>query len=1027
MRMLCTTRFPLLYLFIFLCLSSTFTQRVAAKNMIRCVERERQALLDFKHGLVDDYGILSSWGSGECCNWWGVHCNNNTGHVTMLDLHAPLNIYGDPLEQLKVQKVSPSILELKHLNYLDLSYNDFQGNRIPEFIGSFKRLRVLSLMEAKFTGTIPPQLGNLTNLRILNITGSHLKIKNLEWLSLLSSLRSIDFSYVHFDSTGWPETSVSLSRFLEVLQFSNCGLSGALPFSLNSSSSSPFLSVVDLSENSLTSSSSVFHLLQNASKQLTIIDLSRNNFVGPIPDAFGHMIYLEHLDLFGNSFTNGIPQSFRNLTHLQILSLGYNQLNEPIAELFEKLSEGAAKKSLQTLDLSMNKLIGGLPTDINTRFPSLRELKAHENQLNGSFPLGSGLPSSLEYLDLSGNKIRGLFQDMKCFGEECDLMYLNLSNNQITGQFPDILHFSSLRAVDLSKNQLQGSLPETIGKLSKLQTLKVSSNSLKGIVIEAHFSNLTNLQVLDLSFNLGLSFNLSGNWIPPFQLHIISLANCRMGPQFPKWLQTQSDVLKLDISFGGISDIIPDWFWNFSMSYHTLNLSYNKIGGRFPSLPINFSFPRVIDLSSNNFSGTISIHPRRVSLLHLSNNKFVGSISFLCSITHVHTYSIDLSYNQFSGEIPDCWTNNSLSNLLILNLRNNHFFGKIPPSLGSQSSLQSLHLGNNNLTGELPSSLQNCTSLRVMCVGGNKFRGKIPSWIGKFLTNLVIVSLRHNKFYGIIPSSICHLKSIHILDLSGNKLIGQIPQCFNNFTYMMQTISSIGSTILDLNVSIFSTSDLYVDKIMIQWKNKEWEYGQILQFLKIIDLSKNQLIGDIPKEFSALKGLISLNLSNNHLTGKIFQTIYQMENLEVLDLSMNQLSGEIPKGLARLNFLAVLNLSNNFLSGKIPIGTQLQTFNASSYAGNIGLCGDPLPKCSTGIPPRSENNAYQGGDSFLDQGFYISMVLGFSLSFWGIVITLMLKDSWRLAYYGFLNQVKDWVYVKVKIYLAWLQQKIRRI
>nr|GMC99877.1 receptor-like protein 12 [Ipomoea batatas] len=868
-----TTLSPLLYLLIFLCLSSAFTQRVAAKNMIRCVERERQALLDFKHGLVDDYGVLSSWGSDECCNWWGVYCNNNTGHVTVLDLHAPLDDYGHPLEQLRVHKVSPSILDLKHLNYLDLSYNDFQGSRIPEFIGSFKRLRVLSLMEARFTGTIPSQLGNLTNLRIL--------------------------------------------------------------------------------------------------------------------------------------------------------SLGDNQLNEPIAELFEKLSEGA-RKSLQTLDLSMNKLIGEFPTDINTRFSSLRELKAHENQLNGSFPLGSGLPSSLEYLDLSGNKIRGLFQDMKYFGEECDLMYLNLSNNQIAGQFPDLLHFSSLRMVDFSKNQLQGGLPESIGKLSKLKTLKVSSNSLKGVVIEAHFSNLTNLQVLDLSFNLGLSFNLSGNWIPPFQLHIISLVNCRMGPQFPKWLQTQSDVLKLDISFGGISDIIPDWFWNFSMSYHTLNLSYNQIGGRFPSLPTNFSFARVTDLSSNNFSGSISIHPRGVSLLHLSNNKFVGSISFLCSITHMYTYSIDLSYNQFSGEIPDCW-NNSLFNLLILNLKNNHFFGKIPPSLGSQSSLQSLHLGNNYLIGELPSSLQNCTSLRVMCVGGNNFTGKIPSWIGKFLTNLVIVSLRHNKFYGIIPSSICHLKSVHILDLSGNKLIGQIPQCFNNFTYMMQTISSIGDTILDLNVSLFSRSVLYMDKIMIQWKNKEWEYGQILQFLKIIDLSKNQLVGDIPKEFSALKGLVSLNLSNNHLTGKIFQTIYQMEKLEVLDLSMNQLSGEIPIGLARLNFLDVLNLSNNFLSGKIPIGTQLQTFNASSYAGNIGLCGDPLPKCSTNITSHGKNNDYQEGDIFLDQGFYISMVLGFSLSFWGIVVTLMLKDSWRSAYYGFLNDVKDWAYVKVKIYLTRLQRKVRRI
>nr|GMD97982.1 ADP-ribosylation factor 2 [Ipomoea batatas] len=153
----------------------------------------------------------------------------------------------------------------------------------------------------------------------------------------------------------------------------------------------------------------------------------------------------------------------------------------------------------------------------------------------------------------------------------------------------------------------------------------------------------------------------------------------------------------------------------------------------------------------------------------------------------------------------------------------------------------------------------------------------------------------------------------------------------------------------------------------------------------------------------------------------------KMDHLEVLDLSRNKLSGEIPIGLARLNYLAVLDLSSNFLSGKIPIGTQLQSFNASSYAGNIGLCGDPLPKCSANIPPQNKDNDFQEYDSFLNREFYISMVLGFSFCFWGIVVTLVLKDSWRIAYYEFLNDVKDWLYVRMKIYLVKMQRKLRRI
>ncbi|XP_031126943.1 receptor-like protein EIX1 [Ipomoea triloba] len=1061
--------------------------------MIRCIERERLALLDFKHGLVNDYGVLFSWGSDdECCNWWGVNCNNNTDHVTMLDLNTfKIDSY------LSGHKVSPSLLELKHLNYLDLSYNYFQGSPIPEFIGSFKRLRILSLMDAGFS--VSPSLLSLRNYSC------------------------------------------------------HCEVPESLPFSLNSSS--PFLSVVDFSYNYINTSS-VFHLLRNASKKLTTINLSGNYFADTIPDhAFGDMEFLESLYL-DSIFTDQIPKSFWNLTHLRILSMCDNQLNESIAELFQGLLKDSGK-SLQILDLSGSEFTGELPADINTRFTSLRELRAHDNQLNGS---NFRLPSSLEYLDLShnqitgqnpdlshalslrelhlsGNQITGQIPDLsdalslsvldlsdnqitrripnlshalslrelnlyrnqitgqipdlshalslrelrlsqnqitgqipalshalslevldlsenqitgqipdlshalslrvldlsenQITGQIPDLSHalsltvLDLSENQIIGQIPDLSHALSLKMLDLSENQLQGGLPETIWKLSMLNELYASSNSLEGVVTEAHFSNLTYLQVLDLSFNVALSFNVSSHWVPPFQLNSLLLANCKLGPQFPKWLQTQNKMIALDISSSHISDIIPYWFWNFS-NYEYLNLSYNKIGGRLPYLQ-NKSSLVVIDLSFNNFWGPIpiSINSNPFSMLHLSNNKFVGLISFLCSIIDAYTYSIDLSYNQLSGEIPNCW-NNSLSNLFILNLANNNFSGKVPYSLGSIPSLQSLHLRNNKFIGELPSSLQNCTSLRVMDFGGNEFVGKIPSWIGRSLTNLLIVSPRHNKFYGTVPSSICHLNSIQILDLSENILTGEIPHCFYNFTYFMKNSSSIGSTILSFTNITGRGQDFYIDNIWIQWKNQDREYTKQLGLLKSIDLSSNQLIGHIPEELSSLKGLISLNLSKNHLIGKIFPTIYQLEMLEVLDLSRNQLSGEIPIGLARLNYLAVLDLSSNFLSGKIPTGTQLQSFDASSYAGNIGLCGDPLPKCSSDVPPQNKDNDFQEDDSFLNREFYISMVLGFSFCFWGIVITLVLKDSWRIAYYEFLNDVKDWLYVKMKIYLVKMQRKLRR-
>ena len=92
---------------------------------MRCRENERKTLLEFKRGLVDDYGILSSWDSGEeeCCKWRGIKCSNRTGYIIVLDIH-------DWSENASVQvhlsgKVNPSFLKLKNLKYLNLGNNDF--------------------------------------------------------------------------------------------------------------------------------------------------------------------------------------------------------------------------------------------------------------------------------------------------------------------------------------------------------------------------------------------------------------------------------------------------------------------------------------------------------------------------------------------------------------------------------------------------------------------------------------------------------------------------------------------------------------------------------------------------------------------------------------------------------------------------------------------------------------------------------------------------------------------------------------
>ncbi|MED6129784.1 hypothetical protein PIB30_111463, partial [Stylosanthes scabra] len=306
---------------------------------------------------------------------------------------------------------------------------------------------------------------------------------------------------------------------------------------------------------------------------------------------------------------------------------------------------------------------------------------------------------------------------------------------------------------------------------------------------------------------------------------------------------------------------------------------------------------------------------------------------------------LDLSHNQLSGLIPDCWS--QFMSLDYLDLSYNNFSGKIPTSLGSLG-VQALRLRSNSLSEGIPSSMKNCTYLEILDMGENELSGHIPSWIGSTLKDLQMLSLQRNRFSGSLPSQICYLTSIQLLDLSSNNLSGQIPKCIKNFTLMAQETPQGVETYSHLHtITIGSeTAKHYFDAfVFTMWKGSEQLFvnGEFF-LLKGIDLSSNQFSGEIPAEIEDLHELIWLNLSRNNLTGEIPSKIGRLTSLEFLDLSRNQLSGEIPSSLTQIDRLAMLDVSHNRLSGTIPTGTQLQSFDASSYEDNLDLCGKPLEK-----------------------------------------------------------------------------------
>ncbi|KAK3008961.1 hypothetical protein RJ639_013378 [Escallonia herrerae] len=927
---------------------------VSVEAIPTSIEKEMAALVKFKESLNDTYRQLSSWIGEDFCKWKGVGCNNETGHVLMLDLRSIRGLGG---------QISPSLLDLKYLNSLDLSHNDFQGIPIPSFLGSLEQLIYLDLSRASFAGMVPPHLGNLSNLRHLDLSQSPYDnskkswAADLYWLPSLSSLEYLNMDYVNISlaTSHWLQ-AINMLPFLTELSLSGCYLTN-LPSSL-------------LPSLNLTS--------------LFVLDLSHNNFNSSMPQWFFNVSTLVDLELSYCSVKGLYPHVANgNFCGFRSLGLAGNDIRAEISEVVRGLA-GCTENSLEKLSLSSNRLSGQLPYSIGY-FKKLRSISLDGNLITGPIPASVGELSNLESLDLSSNKMNGSI--VETLGTLGELNYLDLRQNNWEGF--------------LWQNHLQG--------LSKLKTFMISSS---------------------LPSGKALVFNISHDWLPPFNLTFIGISHCDLGPKFPAWFESQTQLGMIFLTDLAISDTIPHWFWKLSSKVGMFDLFNNQLRGELPtSLP--FSSNTWVDLSSNGLEGPLPLWPN-VSYLNLANNLFSGSIP--ASIGHVMQtllaldlsgnfltgcipsslgkvkplYYLFLSNNQLTGKIHDEW--GSFQDLDTIDVSNNHFSGKIPTAICSLPFLSVLKVASSNLSGELSLSLKNCAKLGLLDLALNRFIGNIPSWIGESLTSLSVLRLRGNLFKGNIPQTLCHLSRLHFLDLAQNDLSGSIPACLGN----LSGFSSLAS----YNQQPLYLYTIPVIGLEVATKGTEVRYTLTLALINIMDFSSNNLTGEIPEEITSLSTLGTLNLSHYQLKGWIPHKVGGLHLLESLDLSCNHLSGQIPATMTSMTSLNHLNLSWNNFSGPIPSANQFLTFNDPSiYEGNPQLCGGPLStKCTApnvGDDDRSHANGYTDIDRYEKLGFYSSVASGFLAGFGGVCLSLLMNESWRHAYFRLTDRVQDWLVVVV--------------
>ncbi|KAL8029408.1 hypothetical protein ABFX02_14G223700 [Erythranthe guttata] len=803
-------------------------------------------------------------------------------------------------------------------------------------------------------------------------------------------------------ASSWQQVINTLPSLVE-LRFTYCSLDFSnAPLNNNITTS---LAILDISDQGKFRSFAIPSWIFRLSNLIYLL-LRGYSFYGPIPNI-SNSTKLQRIDLSFNNFNSTIPDWLYSLKDLEFLNLRGNYLQGTLSNGIANLT------SLNTLDLTTNHLSGEIPRGITANLCKMQSLDLSGNNFQGEISDWFGNMSdcflgSLEYLNLARNQLSGHLPAQ--FGEFKSHKSIGLDSNNLsipinTGKLPP------LESLYLDDNNLIGNLPESFGQLLNLKYLSIEDNKLEGVVSEIHFANLTKLEQFSASGN-HLTLNVSPDWVPPFEkIYLLALGSWDLGEggQIPTWIE-KLNLNNLDLSSTGISGIVPSWIWKIFY----LDLSHNQLHDNIPNL---ISDTRYIYLSSNRFTGSLPQVSADVSEIDLSNNSFSGGLShFLCEMNE--TYSTDflhLGGNQLSGEIPDCWMR--WSSLTYLNLGNNFLSGNIPNSIGFLKGLRSLNLNNNKIFGRLPFSLRNCTLLMKIDLGNNDLYGSIPSWMGTGIADLKFLILRSNKLSGEISLDICHLNSLQILDLSDNRFSGIIPRCVDNFTAM--------ATKRSLSQRMETYIWLFRDSASVVTKGSELKYDNTLALVTNIDLSNNNLSGGIPEELTSLVELRSLNLSGNHFAGLIPQSIGDIRQLESLDLSRNSLSGEMPNSFGGMSSLNYLNVSYNHLIGRIPESTQIRGFNASSFIGNDDLCGPPLTSnCSSSDGPKNREDNHESGDrsSSKIEWLYVFVSLGYAVGLSIFCTTLIFKKSWREAYFEFMEEM--WNKVYVYFYLKW--KKLRK-
>ncbi|CAJ1803242.1 unnamed protein product [Sphenostylis stenocarpa] len=823
------------------------------------------------------------WEGTDCCQWKRVECNATTGRVAKLDLSC--------------WYCGSTAYEMDPY---------FSGYLNSDF-AVFKDLKSLNLSNSMIVGCADNDEG-LKNLEVLDLSYNDLNngAKILSCLDGLSSLKSLYLAFNSLDASSLHdfETLSSKVRNLEVLDISYNPLTNEiLPFIGRFSS----LKELYLARTKLDSD---LHIqgLSSTLMNLEVLDLSENNFNdSDIAYALSGLSSLKSLSLEDIQLTRKSIFSISKLSSLEILDLARNQLNESI--LWRLGNDGFTwPTGLQVLRLNGNRFLNKVFSSL-TGLPSLKSLDLSNNQLEGALDIsGLSILTSLKILDLRFNQI----------------------NNFVVHR--GLQSISTLDVLALDGNAIDGKkLSKSLPTLPSLKVLSLTQIPFKGAIIARDFRDLKNLErlVLDGSSNLESEFFESIGDLT--SLKVLSLSECDINGTLPA----------------------ADWFKLKKLE--ELNLIFNKFEGPLPATFVNMTSLRILELSQNNFIGNFASNLASLTSLvyfGFKENQFEVPISFAPFANHSNLKFI---YGEGNKVIMDSqpflqtWIPKFQLQVLSLSSTTEANSIPFPNFLLYQYNITSLDFTSCLLEGEFPHwllenntqlteiLLRNCSftgnfqlpsrplpKIRKIDVSDNIITGQLfSSNISSIFPNLQFLNMSINDIQGSIPHEFSQMHLLDTLDLSYNNLSGEIPKNISGYRsqlkYLKLSNNKLHGPVFPTLSSLKNLEEVYFDGNSLS--------GSIYRFsaasLMALDISNNHLVGKLPSVIGNLSKLVVLSLSNNDLGGPISTRFVELEDLAYLDISQNNFSGLLPSFANP--FLRFIHMSNNMFTG-----LSKSTFNSSS-------------------------------------------------------------------------------------------------